>query len=205
MSVINSVLKDLEARESGFTPIEIDSVQAAPAIRRERRPLLLAAVTVLLLAAAAWFYLQMQTLPAIAAPLARSAVDEQSAVIVAADHGSSQDQLAEPVLDAQESTPNQQSPVEDTAVDIAAVENSAPVETSPPNRIVGLQIRESEQEMRMEFVLTEKVVAYLRERGENSFGYHLRDIESQIDAPQISNNPWIRTLDIESSESTSVY
>ncbi len=68
------------------------------------------------------------------------------------------------------------------------------------NQIIGLQIRESEEDMRMEFVLRAKVVAYLKERGENSFGYHLRDVESQIVAPQISDNRWIRELAIISSK-----
>ena len=51
----------------------------------------------------------------------------------------------------------------------------------------------------MEFALREKVVVYLRERGENYFGYHLRDVESQIAAPQISDNEWISELSIVAS------
>ena len=65
------------------------------------------------------------------------------------------------------------------------------------NQIVGLQLRESEQAMRMEFVLRDKVVAYLRERGENHFDYRLREIESQIDAPRIRDNRWVRALAID--------
>jgi hypothetical protein len=68
------------------------------------------------------------------------------------------------------------------------------------NQIIGLQIRESEDDMRMEFALRDKVVAFLKERSENSFGYHLRDIESQILAPTISDNRWIRELAITSSD-----
>jgi hypothetical protein len=68
------------------------------------------------------------------------------------------------------------------------------------NQIIGLQIRESEEDIRMEFALRDKVVAYLKERGENSFGYHLRDVESQIVAPLISDNRWIRELSIISAE-----
>ncbi len=67
------------------------------------------------------------------------------------------------------------------------------------NQIIGLQIRESERDMRLEFVLRDKVVAYLKQRGENSFGYHLREIESQIVAPVISDNPWITDLAITTS------
>ena len=48
----------------------------------------------------------------------------------------------------------------------------------------------------MEFVLGERVVAFLRERGENYFSYHLRDIESRVEAPLMRDNPWIVALDV---------
>jgi hypothetical protein len=35
MSVINNVLKDLESRESQFTPIEIDAIGVKPAPARD--------------------------------------------------------------------------------------------------------------------------------------------------------------------------
>ena len=132
MSVINSVLKDLEARESGFTPIEIVSVEAAPAVRRERRPLMLAAVMALLLAAAAWFYLQLQTLPVVAASFAQPATEEQSAVVVTAGPGSAEERVAEPVPGAQQMAWQPQPMVEAAAVQNAATENPAPAGTRAP-------------------------------------------------------------------------
>ena len=54
--------------------------------------------------------------------------------------------------------------------------------------------------MRLEFVLRDRVNAYLRNRGENRFAYHLREIESQIVAPAISDNPWLEALVIRQSD-----
>jgi Tfp pilus assembly protein PilF len=171
MSVINNVLKNLESRESNFTPIEIDSIASSPAPARDLKPLLLIAVLLFTLAVVAWYYLQDQLFktastpsPTVAsiAPVAPLAV-VQPAVEPETDAGIVTDQMI-------------------------------------GNQIIGLQIRESEEDMQMEFALRDKVVAYLKERGENSFGYHLRDVESQVVAPLISDNRWIRELAIVSSE-----
>ena len=58
MSVINNVLKDLESRESQFTPIEIDAIGLRPAPARDLKPLLLAGLLLLLLIVAAGIYLR---------------------------------------------------------------------------------------------------------------------------------------------------
>ena len=169
MSVINNVLKDLESRESQFTPIEIDAIGVKPAPARDLKPLLLVALLLLLLMAGAWIYLQDQLISS----------------------GSS----AAPSIAS--TTPTVAAP----PVDEAEVNQAVVTDRMIGNQIIGLQIRESEDDMRMEFALRDKVVAFLKERGENSFGYHLRDIESQIFAPVISDNRWIRELAITSSNS----
>jgi len=169
MSIINNVLKDLESRESQFTPIEINAIGVKPAPARDLKPLLLVALLLLLLMAGAWIYLQDQLISS-GSSAAPSIASTTSAV------------AAPPVAEAEAN----QGVVTDRMIG---------------NQIIGLQIRESEDDMRMEFVLRDKVVAFLKERGENSFGYHLRDIESQIFAPVISDNRWIRELAITSSSS----
>ena len=175
MSVINNVLKNLESRESKFTPIEINSIASNPAPARDLKPLLLIAVLLLTLAVVVWYYLQDQ--------IFQPASTSVPAVASIAP------ELPSPVVqDAVEPEPEP--------------ESAAGVVTDQiiGNQIIGLQIRESEEDMSMEFALRDRVVAYLKERGENSFGYHLRDVESQIVAPQISDNRWIRELVIVSSE-----
>ncbi len=169
MSVINNVLKDLESRESQFTPIEIDAIGVKSAPARDLKPLLLVALLLLLLMAGAWIYLQDQLI---------------------SSGGSAAPSIAS-TAPAVAAPPLAESEINQTLVTDRMI----------GNQIIGLQIRESEDDMRMEFALRDKVVAFLKERGENSFGYHLRDIESQIFAPVISDNRWIRELAITSSNS----
>ena len=166
MSVINSVLKNLESRESKFTPIEINSIASNPAPARDLKPLLLIVGLLITLALVSGMYLQEQLLKGASRPAPTVAVTTPVAPAA-----------AEPEIDS--------GIVTDQMIG---------------NQIIGLQIRESEEDMRLEFVLQEKVVAYLKERGENSFGYHLRDVESQIVAPLISDNRWILELAIIASE-----
>jgi MSHA biogenesis protein MshN len=173
MSVINNVLKDLETRESHFTPIDIGAVgqEATPA--RDLKPLLLIAVLVLVAIAAGWAVLQNQ-LPG-NAELPPPPMFENlpvTSIVPAVSEPQVEPELAAGVV----------------------------TEQMVGNQIIGLQLRETDADMRMEFELRDKVVAYLKERGENSFGYHLRDVESQIVAPVISSNTWIRALSIVSTE-----
>ncbi len=225
MSVINNVLKDLEARESAFTPIEIPAIAGSSARRRGFKPALLAAM--LVIPAAGAFYL-LHSQPATGLDGTANVAANQPPVVA----GRSENTLPkvasaapaglvgieiEPAADGgisalQSSNPaaahlDELSPAEVSAVEMAAVTDGAlaasatAVHSMPPpvNQIIGLQLRESEQEMQMEFELRDRVVAYLRERGENHFGYRLRAIESQIVAPSINDNRWIRQLSIEAA------
>ena len=171
MSVINNVLKNLESRDSKFTPIEINSITSNPAPARDLKPLLLIAGLLFTLAVVAWFYLQDQLFKTASAPLPTVA-------------------SIAPVV-----------PLPVARADVEPeIDSGIVTDQMIGNQIIGLQIRESEADMRMEFALREKVVAYLKERTVNSFGYHLRDVESQIVAPLIRDNRWIRELSIISSE-----
>jgi tetratricopeptide (TPR) repeat protein len=86
--------------------------------------------------------------------------------------------------------------VSHAAVPLAPVKVvDAPI-TAPVNQIIGLQIRESADSLSLEFSLQEKVVSYLKERSENKFVYHLKDIQSEIVAPLIKDNQWIEQLSI---------
>ena len=66
----------------------------------------------------------------------------------------------------------------------------------PANQIIDLQIRESVDDMKLDFFLREKVTSYLKERTENSFVYRLKNIQSEIVAPVISQNRWIRQFSL---------
>lgn len=66
----------------------------------------------------------------------------------------------------------------------------------PDNQLIGLQFRESNDVISLEFSLRAKVVSYLKERSENGFIFHLKNIDSEIVAPVISGNRWIEQLTI---------
>jgi len=193
MSVINNVLKGLESRQSQFTPIEIPSVESAPIARRDYRPALLIGVVLLLVLGAGWYYLQNPFAFAVEQPTSPQA-DEGSQLqptAAAPTTGVVLKPVAEPApetIPTPEPAPQPVAPV---------VSDETPVAV---NQIAGLQIGETETELRLEFLLRERVVAYLKNRAENSFSYHLRDIESQIIAPSIRGNRWIRELTIVASE-----
>ncbi len=171
MSVINNVLRNLESRESGFTPVEINPIASRPVPTRHLTLLLPLAALLLVIAGVAWYFLQDQTPKTASTPIA--AVSGIAPVM----------------------------PLPAAKTDIEpGIETGAVTEQVTDNQIVGLQIRESEDDMRLEFVLEDKVIAYLKKRGKNSFSYHLHDIESRIVAPLISDNRWIRELSIDASE-----
>lgn len=62
------------------------------------------------------------------------------------------------------------------------------------NQVIGMQLRESDKTISLEFSLREKVVSYLKERSEKRIVYHLKDIQSEIVAPIIRDNRWIEQL-----------
>jgi len=90
-----------------------------------------------------------------------------------------------------------------TITDVAAVP-AVPVPVKPPveplvvpvNQIIGLQIKETADDLSLQFSLRGKVISYLKERSKNKFVYHLKDIQSEIIAPEIRNNRWIEQLSI---------
>ncbi|MFT5503456.1 MAG: tetratricopeptide (TPR) repeat protein [Gammaproteobacteria bacterium] len=64
------------------------------------------------------------------------------------------------------------------------------------NQIIGLQIQESDSLIRLEFSLANRVVAYVKERSNQRFVYHLKDITSEILAPKIQDSRWIKRLQL---------
>lgn len=208
MSVINNVLKDLETRESCFSPIEIDSLAPPSAARRDVKKPALALFVIGLLTAAGWIYLQPQPVANLAAPATPKPADTATAISAEQAVAVNTAPVAAPATPKPADTATAISVEQAAAVNTAPV--AAPVPTAEPanaateqttgNQIVGLQIRESEQGMRFEFVLRARAAAYLKQRSENSFAYHLGEIESQIVAPEISDNRWITELAITPAE-----
>lgn len=62
------------------------------------------------------------------------------------------------------------------------------------NKITGMQFRESNDAISLEFSLHKRVVSYLKKRTKKEIVYYLKDIENEISAPIILDNRWIKTL-----------
>jgi hypothetical protein len=86
--------------------------------------------------------------------------------------------------------------VDATAVPVAPARTLIEPEVAPVNQIIGLQMKETTDNLSLQFSLREKAISYLKERSENRFVYHLKDIRSEIVAPKISDNRWIEQLSI---------
>jgi hypothetical protein len=192
MSVINNVLKDLETRESSFAPIEIPALENRAARRIAWKPLLLILLVMVSIFAVAWYYRQSGL----------SFGSEQPAQDLAGPSPAieAQPNEIEPVGNAGAGT----SPPEPPMLASGEIEtinppSAAPLEAPPPNQIIGLQMREADTEMHLDFALRDKVVSYMTERSDNGFAYHLRDIESRIGAPVLRDNRWLKSLSIDSA------
>ena len=86
--------------------------------------------------------------------------------------------------------------VDATAVPVAPARTLIESEVAPVNQIIGLQMKETVDNLSLQFSLREKVISYLKERSENRFVYHLKDIRSEIVAPKIRDNRWIEQFSI---------
>ncbi len=90
--------------------------------------------------------------------------------------------------------------VDATAVPVAPARTLIEPEVAPVNRIIGLQMKETIDNLSLQFSLRGKAISYLKERSENRFVYHLKDIRSEIVAPEIRDNRWIEQLSISPSD-----
>jgi tetratricopeptide (TPR) repeat protein len=85
---------------------------------------------------------------------------------------------------------------ENEVIEVITTSKSAPREASKKitNKVIGMQFRESNDAISLEFSLHKRVVSYLKERSEKVIVYHLKDIKNEIIAPVTLNNRWIKTL-----------
>ena len=167
MSVINNVLKDLESRSSQFTPIDIAAVDhAVPTKDSKSGWPLKLLIGVIVLSICSVIYYQ------ILGGRVQSIFDQT-------------DDVPEPVVPVAKIVRSEQPAVADAEAILPQA-----------NQIIGLQIKETSEHLSLEFLLREKAISYLKERSENSFIYHLKNIESAITAPLMNDNRWIDRLSI---------
>jgi len=106
-----------------------------------------------------------------------------------------QDQLFEADSSLATDTPAAVAADEKLVVEPVLAVDETPVAV-PANQVIGLQIKETSDQLRMEFLLREKAVSYLKERSKNSFVYHIKAIQSEISAPIMTGNRWLEELSI---------
>jgi predicted negative regulator of RcsB-dependent stress response len=173
MSIINDVLKDLELRSSQFIPIGVASTGTLAASKLKPRQSfsgLLGFFFLMAISLAFWLY--------------QTSIHDTDVVI---------DSVSSEVLNDDDSATDVITVAESLPIEAITVAESLPTEGSKKqgNQIIGMQFRESNEAISLEFSLREKVVSYLKERSENGIVYHLKDIDSDIVAPVIRDNRWI--------------
>ena len=168
MSVINSVLKELDARPNGFAPLGVDAVVAdeKPSGRKPFWVILLLLLVLGLAIAVHWMRLPIPETVQQAAEL-RSTGQLSSLAV-----------------------PRVQKTV--------ALDPIEPEPVTPANSINGLHIRETEQFMEMEFQMSYTTSSYLKQRANNRYVFVLSDIRQSIAAPIIQDSPWIKQITIRS-------
>ncbi len=161
MSVINNVLKDLESRNSGFTPLDVSSVEAKQTQQPEKTKWGTWIVVLLLISGAVTSYLLL------------------NGYFVRLLPNDSQ-QTAVETLQAEAVTESEVTLIAESKPEPIPVVEAPVVER---NEIIGLQLKESQADLVLEFALKERVISYLKERSENRFVYHIREVDNQIVAP----------------------
>ena len=183
MSVINSVLKNLEHKSSSFIPLDIGELTAnkqAPK-KKSRQWLLLPFFIVLGMGLMAYYwgpYLNLQVRPQGNAETGQKEV---------------------PLLNKSE--------VESlTSDEVIGEINPAPVIpakeviTPPLFEIIGLQINENRDNMELEFQLSGKVNIFLKQRVNQLYVFQFENTKSAILVPELVDNPWVSKVSIKQDQ-----
>ncbi len=176
MSVINSVLKELDQKPSAFTPLELDTVTALDSREKNTRWYwLLLPVIVILLAIVFWGrYYDIAKQDQVAKPVEATS------------------NIQQPPKEIEQSDPQ----IDDSRIVIQQVDTGKIPE---PNQISGLQIRENEEFMELEFQLTKFTPSFLKQRSNNRYVFVIKKVANSIVTPQISGNPWLKQIQISTS------
>jgi hypothetical protein len=173
MSVINTVLRDLDRKPSAFKPLDVGSLSSP--VKTIKNNLgywviaLLMVVTVIVV-----YFLGVQQ---------------------------EQVKVTEQATPAAKVTPDKAPQISTTTV---LPQNASSNETPqmnaalPERQITGLQIRENEAYMELEFQMTEFAPSYLKQRTNNRYVFIVRDVKNSIVTPLISDSPWLRQIKLSS-------
>lgn len=173
MSVINSVLKDLDRKPSAFTPLEIDTVTAVDSRVKNSRLY--------------WWFIPVIVI--VLAIVYRSSYYD----IAKQDQGAQQVEISSNKL----KQPKVIQQVEPQSGNSSIVtQQVVPAISLERNQISGLQIRENEEFMELEFQLTKFTPSFLKQRSNNRYVFVIKKVGNSIVTPQISGNPWLKQIQI---------
>lgn len=173
MSVINSVLRDLDRKPTAFTPLEADTVIALDS-QPKNQPLYWLLIPISLFLAALIYWAGNYAVK----DLQQSEENREAATNV-----------QKPADDTQ------QSKREQTAGSMVLT-TSATAETPARNQISGLQINENDRYMELAFQLTQFTPSFLKQRSNNRYVFVIKDVANAIVTPQISGSPWLKQIQI---------
>ncbi len=173
MSVINSVLRDLDRKPTAFTALEADTVLSVD--NEGGYSKLYWAVlplVVILLAVVYWLVYYDKTKP--------GQIDQKVEI-------SSNDSGPTKVIQQTESK------LADNFIAVQLVPQSV---NPDRNQISGLQIKENEAFMELAFRLTKFTPSFLKQRSNNRYVFIIKKVANSIVTPQISDNPWLDKIRI---------
>ncbi len=174
MSVINSVLRDLDQKPTAFTPLELETIAALKnKDKHSRLYWAILPVTVILVAVIYWvgYY-----------DTAKSKQGAQKVEVLSNE------------IDQAKQIRQSESP--QLADSVMLIQPVPPANNPEPNKMSGLQIKENEDFMELAFQLTRFTPSFLKQRSNNRYVFVIKKVANSIVTPQISDNPWLKQIRI---------
>lgn len=193
MSIINSVLKDIDNQHKSFQQHAVAPGFAGEAHTHSRKNYslyigVLAAVFLAVIAFQA--YLSSTSINTVAsidaiAPVT-SKLENTSEIEKVSEIIPSQPALDQPLKDIKEANLEKNS-------DEIIIKKTIIVEVLP-NRLKGFEINELDSGLELAFKLDKEPVSYIKSYSKGRSVYHLADVSNRLEVPQIENKQWLKTL-----------
>lgn len=179
MSVINSVLKNLEHKPSAFRPLDLGDIPVE--VKKELHTNWWSKIIIGFIICALLVYLAFTFL---------SPLQKQAEEIVAP---------VEPAI----GIPRESQPLKTAQEVIAPTEKlEKAASLSAGYEITGLQINESREFMELEFQLTGQATKFLKQRNKNQYVFQFEDTSSVILTPEMRDNPWVNRVSFKQVENS---
>ncbi len=173
MSVINSVLKNLEHQSSSFTPLDIGELSVKNKSHQFSKLWLISLLVLVCGGIIALYFMSNfinQATPVVEEIEPTKTVDPVKTAIPTKPLNSIQ------------------------AVDSPVAIQQKPAVMSPEQEITGLHINESREDMELEFQLSGETKIFLKQRANNLYVFQFDNTKSAILMPEINDNDWLSRI-----------